>query len=122
MSVTSGQSAAGLPNGGGVISSPRLSVGLGSCSSRALAVVTNKWYREQRRAEQDMTRSLTILKHRKISCILKVGHKTDVENNYKFIKIYIVQFTPKQALVSLSFSLSLSIHLIYLLFNSSVAC
>lgn len=93
MSVTSGQSAAGLPNGGGVISSPRLSVGLGSCSSRALAVVTNKWYREQRRAEQDMTRSLTILKHRKISCILKVGHKTDVENNYKFIKIYIVQFT-----------------------------
>ena len=53
-------------------SSPRVSVGLGSCSTRALAVVTNKWYREQRRAEQDVTRSLTLLKQRKISCILKV--------------------------------------------------
>ena len=58
---------------GGGPSSPRVSVGLGSCSTRALAVVTNKWYREQRRAEQDVTRSLTILKQRKISCILKVS-------------------------------------------------
>ena len=36
-------------------------------------MVTNRWYREQRRADQDATRSLTILKQRKISCIIKVG-------------------------------------------------
>jgi len=52
--------------------SPRISVGMSSSSSRALAVVTNRWYREQRRADQDATRTLTLLKQRKISCILKV--------------------------------------------------
>jgi len=40
-------------------------------TARALAVVTNKWYREQRRAEQEATRRLTLLKQRKISCIIK---------------------------------------------------
>ncbi len=60
------------PPAGGASHSPRVSVGFGSSSSRALAVVTNRWYREQRRAEQDATRSLTLLKQRKISCILKV--------------------------------------------------
>jgi len=53
-------------------SSPRVSMGMSSSSSRALAVVTNRWYREQRRADQDATRTLTLLKQRKISCILKV--------------------------------------------------
>jgi len=53
-------------------SSPRTSMGMSSSSSRALAVVTNRWYREQRRADQDATRTLTLLKQRKISCILKV--------------------------------------------------
>ena len=53
-------------------SSPRISMGMSSSSSRALAVVTNRWYREQRRADQDATRTLTLLKQRKISCILKV--------------------------------------------------
>jgi len=52
--------------------SPRVSMGMSSSSSRALAVVTNRWYREQRRADQDATRTLTLLKQRKISCILKV--------------------------------------------------
>lgn len=52
--------------------SPRISMGMSSSSSRALAVVTNRWYREQRRADQDATRTLTLLKQRKISCILKV--------------------------------------------------
>jgi len=47
-------------------------MGMSSSSSRALAVVTNRWYREQRRADQDATRTLTLLKQRKISCILKV--------------------------------------------------
>ena len=75
MSVTSSYS--GSPS-----SSPRVSVGLGSTSTRALAVVTNKWYREQRRAELDVTRSLTLLKQRKISCILKVNKYTSYSRNY----------------------------------------
>ena len=91
-------------------SSPRVSVGLGSSSTRALAVVTNKWYREQRRAEQDVTRSLTLLKQRKISCILKVSlfiilffYMTDwkaVCKSVQLLKICILLFpkAPKKSL------------------------
>jgi len=45
---------------------------LGPSTAKALAVVTNKWYRDQRRADQEATRRLTLLKQRKISCIIKV--------------------------------------------------
>lgn len=53
-------------------SGPSPGCGQRGLNSRAVAVVTNRWYREQRRADQDATRMLTLLKQRKISCILKV--------------------------------------------------
>ena len=40
--------------------------------NQALAIVANKWDREERRQEQEATRRLTVLKQRKISAILKV--------------------------------------------------
>lgn len=42
--------------------------------NQALAIVANKWDREQRRQEQEITRRLTLLKQRKVSAVLKVGH------------------------------------------------
>ena len=73
-------------------SGPSPGCGQRGLNSRAVAVVTNRWYREQRRAgepvhvsanivnsfnisDQDATRMLTLLKQRKISCILKVRTK-----------------------------------------------
>jgi len=47
--------------------------GTSTAATRALAVVTNRWYREQRKADQEVTKALTLLKQRKISCLLKVG-------------------------------------------------
>ena len=44
--------------------------------NQALAIVANKWDREQRRQEQEITRRLTLLKQRKVSAVLKVGHIT----------------------------------------------
>ena len=44
----------------------------GSSLNQALAIVANKWDREQRRQEQDTTRKLTLLKQRKVSAVLKV--------------------------------------------------
>ena len=41
--------------------------------NQALAIVANKWDREQRRQEQEITRRLTLLKQRKVSAVLKVG-------------------------------------------------
>ena len=41
--------------------------------NQALAIVANKWDREERRQEQEATRRMTVLKQRKISAILKVG-------------------------------------------------
>ena len=43
--------------------------------NQALAVVANKWDREQRVQDQENTRRLTLLKQRKISAILKVRLK-----------------------------------------------
>jgi len=40
--------------------------------NQALAIVANKWDREQRIQDQETTRRLTLLKQRKISAILKV--------------------------------------------------
>lgn len=68
MSSPASYSPSSVHSGGGQ-DSPRVG---GSSSARALAVVTNRWYREQRRADQEATRTLTLLKQRKISCILKV--------------------------------------------------
>ena len=42
--------------------------------NQALAIVANKWDREERRQEQEATRRMTVLKQRKISAILKVGN------------------------------------------------
>ena len=41
--------------------------------NQALAIVANKWDREERRQETEATRRMTVLKQRKISAILKVG-------------------------------------------------
>ena len=41
--------------------------------NQALAIVANKWDREQRRQEQEVTRKLTLLKQRKVSAVLKVS-------------------------------------------------
>jgi hypothetical protein len=41
--------------------------------NQALAIVANKWDREQRIQDQETTRRLTLLKQRKISAILKVS-------------------------------------------------
>ena len=46
--------------------------------NQALAIVANKWDREQRIQDQENTRRLTLLKQRKISAILKVGKKWEV--------------------------------------------
>ena len=43
--------------------------------NQALAIVANKWDREERRQEQEATRRMTVLKQRKISAILKVGNR-----------------------------------------------
>ena len=43
--------------------------------NQALAIVANKWDREQRIQDQETTRRLTLLKQRKISAILKVRIK-----------------------------------------------
>ena len=40
--------------------------------NQAIAIVTNRWDREQKRQEQDLTRKLTVLRQRKISAVLKV--------------------------------------------------
>ena len=45
--------------------------------NQALAVVANKWDREQRVQDQENTRRLTLLKQRKISAILKVRLKNE---------------------------------------------
>ena len=46
--------------------------------NQALAIVANKWDREQRIQDQENTRRLTLLKQRKISAILKVRKKWEV--------------------------------------------
>ena len=46
--------------------------------NQALAIVANKWDREQRIQDQETTRRLTLLKQRKISAILKVRKKLRV--------------------------------------------
>lgn len=42
--------------------------------NQALALVTNKWDREQRKQDQEATRRLTLLRQRKISAVLKVDN------------------------------------------------
>ena len=46
--------------------------------NQALAIVANKWDREQRIQDQETTRRLTLLKQRKISAILKVRIKIQI--------------------------------------------
>lgn len=41
--------------------------------NQAMAIVANKWDREQRKQDQEVTRRLTVLRQRKISAVLKVG-------------------------------------------------
>lgn len=40
--------------------------------NQAMAIVANKWDREQRKQDQEVTRRLTVLRQRKISAVLKV--------------------------------------------------
>jgi hypothetical protein len=53
--------------------------------NHALALVTNKLDREQRKHDQDATRKLTLLRQRKISAVLKV------RKNLQFILFYPIQ-------------------------------
>ena len=66
--TTTSSSASCCCNGAGVVPQLQHQQSL----NQALAIVANKWDREQRIQDQENTRRLTLLKQRKISAILKV--------------------------------------------------
>ena len=61
--------------------------------NQALAIVANKWDREQRRQEQEITRRLTLLKQRKVSAVLKVGDDVFFPSGQSNLEDYILPQT-----------------------------
>ncbi len=89
-SSNSGRSSvSSLASSGSTCSHHRLAASASQCSgggagrsaastsqlNQALAIVANKWDREQRRQDQESIRRLTVLKQRKMSAMLKVNSR-----------------------------------------------